>query len=201
MNGGLNQPAIGGSKPVLYARVCTDGTVIDWQWFAAPDQAASLAATRDEVRRRLPLPRPVLSPDPSVGLVVQVATWFAVPAAQWVPVRATASALGATVTVTATPDALTFNPGDGAAPISCAGPGPSFDPSAPTPAEPPACSYIYRDASSAAPGGHGRLASLSVRWQVAWTASNGQTGTLDPLVTTTSITAVVREYQALEQGG
>ncbi|WP_052710810.1 hypothetical protein [Pseudofrankia sp. DC12] len=201
MNGGLDQTAAGGTKAVLYARVCGDGTVADWQWFAVPDRAASLAAARDEVRRRLPLPRPVLSPDPTVGLVVKVATWFAVPASQWVRVQATATALAATVTVTATPDTLVYDPGDGSAPVSCAGPGPAFDPTVPAPVAPPACSYTYRDASTAAPDRHAWPASLSVRWQVGWTASNGQTGALDPLVTTTPITVVVHEYQALEQGG
>jgi hypothetical protein len=201
MNGGLDRTLADGTPAVLYARVCEDGTVTDWRWFAVPNQAALLATAREDVRRRLPLPMPVLSPDPTVGLVVKVATWFAVPAAQWTPIQATATALGTSVTVTATPGTLTFDPGDGATPVSCAGPGPVFDPSAGPSAAAPACSYSYHDASTAAPNGRSWPASLAVRWTVTWTASNGQSGALDPLVTTTPVAAVVREYQAIERSG
>jgi len=199
--GGMNLPDGPGSGLVLYARACADGTVDGWQWFRVADQATAVAAARDDVRRRLPAPQPVLSPDPASGLVVRVATWFAVPATQWAPVRGTATALGESVTVTATPDTLTFDPGDGATPVSCAGPGPTFVPGAAVPSTPPACSYTYRDASTAAPDGQHWQAALSVRWQVTWVASNGQTGTLDPLVTTTPLALTVREYEAIERTG
>jgi len=199
--GGMMLPDGPGPGLVLYARVCADGTVTDWQWFRVADQAAAVAAARDDVRRRLPAPQAVLSPDPAAGLVVRVATWFAVPAAQWAPVRDTATALGESVTVTATPDTLTFDPGDGATPVSCAGPGPTFVPGAAVPSTPPACSYTYRDASTAAPDGQHWQAALSVRWQVTWTASNGQTGTLDPIVTTTPLALTVQEYEAIERTG
>lgn len=189
-----------GVESVLYARVC-DGAVAGWRWFQVLDQAGLLAAASDDVRRRLPVPRPVLSPDPVRGLVVRVATWFAVPGGQWVPVTGTAEALGLAVTVVATPGELVFDPGDGSRAVTCAGPGQTFDPSAPVAAVTPACSYTYRDASTAAVNGRSWPASLSVRWRVTWTASNGQSGVLDPLVTTTAIDAVVREFQAVEGSG
>ncbi|MDT3446427.1 hypothetical protein [Pseudofrankia sp. BMG5.37] len=189
-----------GVESVLYARVC-DGAVVGWQWFQVQDQGDLLTAAADDVRRRLPAPRPVLSPDPARGLVVKVATWFAVPAGQWVPVSGTAEALGLSVTVTATPGELVFEPGDGARSVTCAGPGQMFDPAAPAPAAAPACSYTYRDASTAAPNGRSWPASLSVHWQVAWAASNGQSGALAPLTTTTAVEAVVHEYQAVEGSG
>ncbi|OHV64193.1 hypothetical protein [Pseudofrankia sp. BMG5.36] len=189
-----------GVESVLYARVC-DGAVVGWQWFQVQDQGDLLAAATDDVRRRLPAPRPVLSPDPAQGLVVKVATWFAVPAGQWVPVTGTAEALGLAVAVTATPVALTFDPGDGARPVTCAGPGQTFDPAAPTPASDPACSYVYRDASTAALNGRSWPASLSVRWQVTWLATGGQSGALQALTTTTAVDAVVHEYQAVEGSG
>ncbi|MBL7499308.1 hypothetical protein I6A84_28105 [Frankia sp. CNm7] len=189
-----------GSTSRLYARICEDGTVTGWQWFALADVPSVRASAVDDVRRRLPLPEPVLSPDLTRGLVVNVATWFAAPAGQWVAVTGTAEALGLSVTVTATPVELVFDPGDGAAPVTCAGPGSTFDPSAP-PTVAPACSYTYRDASSAAANGRSWAASLSIRWSVTWTASDGQSGALDPLMTTTVFDAVVREYQALERNG
>ncbi|WP_238427990.1 hypothetical protein [Frankia nepalensis] len=190
-----------GSTSRLYARVCADGTVTDWQWFTLANVPGLRTSAVDDVGRRLPLPVPVLSPDLARGLVVNVATWFAAPAGQWAPVTGTAEALGLSVSVTALPVELVFDPGDGTAPVSCAGPGATFDASAPPPAAAPDCSYIYRDASTAAPNGRFWPASLSIRWSVTWTASDGQTGALDPLITTTPIEAVVHEYQALERNG
>ncbi|MBL7487443.1 hypothetical protein I6A60_24695 [Frankia sp. AgB1.9] len=191
-----------GSVSRLYVRLC-DGKLTTWEWFQVQNVPALQAAAEDEVRQQLPTPKPVLSPDPDSGLVVKVATWFAVPAAQWVAVTATAEALGLSVTVTATPDALVFDPGDGAPPATCPGPGLTFDPVAPPPSNtpPPACSYTYRDASTAAANGRSWAASLSVRWRVTWAVSDGETGLLDPLVTTAPFDAVVREYQAVERSG
>ncbi|MBL7521721.1 hypothetical protein I6A84_27485, partial [Frankia sp. CNm7] len=114
-----------GSTSRLYARICEDGTVTSWQWFALADVPSVRASAVDDVRRRLPLPEPVLSPDLARGLVVNVATWFAAPAGQWTAVTGSAEALGLSVTVTATPVELVFDPGDGAAPVTCAGPGPT----------------------------------------------------------------------------
>jgi hypothetical protein len=66
------------------------------------------------------------------------------------------------------------------------------------PAKPPACSYTYRDASVAAPGGSRWPARLSIRWQVSWTATNGAGGGLGPLTTSSTYAVPVHEIQAIE---
>jgi hypothetical protein len=185
-----------GTRSRLYGRVC-GGQVGGWQWFRVPDAVDLVGAAGVEVRRRLPVPRGVFSPDPALGpALVGVPLWFAVPG-QWAPVTATAAAAGASVTVTATPTTLRFDPGDGAPPVSCVGPGPVFTAGTVEPDRPPACSYTYRDASSVAPDGRSWPASLAIGWRVTWAANNDRTGVLDPLTTQTSVPVVVDQIQTV----
>ncbi|WP_242606947.1 hypothetical protein [Protofrankia symbiont of Coriaria ruscifolia] len=189
-----------GTRSRFYGRVC-DGGVAAWQWLRVPDAADLVAGASAEIRRKLTLPHGVFSPAVTAGSVVaNVPVWFAVPG-QWAPVVATAAIPGAAVTVTATPQRLEFKPGDGTPPVSCVGPGPVFTTGMPEPDRPPACSYTYRDASTAAPDGRAWPAALTIHWQVGWAASNGETGTLAPLTTTTNVPVVVGQIQAIERAG
>jgi len=153
------------------------------------------------VRDKLPVPRAVFSPDvtgQAARAVVHLPLWFAVTPGQWAPVSATASIPGLAATVTARPVWLAFEPGDGGAAVSCTGPGPRYRPGMPEPARPPDCSYTYRDASTTAPGGTTWPARLSIRWQVSWSATNGDSGSLGPLTTTAGYPVPVQEIQAIE---
>jgi hypothetical protein len=165
---------------------------------ASPRELADNAY--ETVRDRLPLPRGVFSPELG-DAVVHLPLWFAVPDGQWTPVAASASIPGLTAVVTATPVQLVFEAGDGSSPVACAGPGPKFRPGMREPASPPACSFTYRDASSVAPGGRAWPASLSIRWQVTWSASTGAGGSLGGLTTTAAYGVPVGEIQAIEQAG
>jgi hypothetical protein len=202
---GTERTEADGSRSRLYARICA-GTIGEWRWLRVPDVDAELLTTATgDIRRRLPAPRGQFSPDVAagaVGAVVNLPVWFAVPGGQWAAVTATAAALGAAVTLTATPTTLRFTPGDGGRAVSCAGPGPVYTPGSAVPAGgPPACSYTYRDASTVAANGRSWPASLTVAWDVTWRASNGESGVLDPLTTSSPVEVVVREIQALERSG
>jgi hypothetical protein len=187
-----------GSRRVLYLRTCEDEETWIWVLQAEPRELA--AASLDTVREKLPKPDAIFSPPlRSASAVVNLPQWFAVPVAQWRPVSGTAEVPGLSATVTATPRTLSFDPGDGHRPVSCRGPGPRWRPGTPEPAHAPACSYTYRDASSVAPGGRAWTARLSVRWAVAWTATNGDGGSLGTLTTTQSYAMPVREIQAVER--
>jgi hypothetical protein len=189
-----------GSRSRLYARVCDDRIVL-WQWLRVPDVADALAAAEQDVRRRLPAPRGRFSPDVTAGaVVVRVPVWFAVPG-QWSAVSASAGIPGGSVTVTATATVLRFDPGDGSPPVSCAGPGPVFVPGTPEPVRPPACSYAFLNASTAAPGGRSWPGALSVDWTVTWTASDGEHGELASVTTRADVPVEVREIEAVERAG
>ncbi|WP_322770523.1 hypothetical protein [Frankia sp. Cr1] len=189
-----------GTRLRLYGRVC-DGTVATWQWLRVSAATDLVATASAEIRRTLPVPHGVFSPNVTAGsAVVNVPVWFAAPG-QWAPVTATATIPGATVTVTAVPQTLEFQPGDGSPAVACTGPGPVFTTGMAEPDRPPACSYTYRDASTVAPGGRAWPAVLTIRWQIGWTASDGETGALAPLTTTTDVPVVVGQIQAIERAG
>jgi hypothetical protein len=192
-----------GRRSVLYWRECAgvaQGSLV-WVPQVAPEELAAQAA--DTVRELLPLPRGVFSPNLSAGhpAVVHVPLWFAVPAAQWEPVSATASVPGLAATVVARPTGLLFRPGDGLGTVECMGPGTTFRPGMQEPAKPPACSHTYSDASTVAPNRRTWPATLSIRWEVSWSASTGVGGSLGTLTTSTDYPVPASEIQAIEQAG
>ena len=96
--------------------------------------------------------------DPTVVLnppgdqVTNLASWLAIQPSQWGAVVASASAGGVTATVTATPEAVLWNLGDGDS-ITCPGPGVLYDPNEPASAQSTYCSYVWPESSANAPGG------------------------------------------------
>jgi hypothetical protein len=190
-----------GSVARLYGRQCADGDIA-WVW-VAPVTALQVAnVARDKVKRLLPIPRAVFSPalSPSSPAVVHVPLWFAVPEGQWHPVSATATVQGVAATVTATPQRLALEPGDKGRTVGCAGPGLKWRSGMAEPDSPPPCSYEYVDASSVAPNGRSWGANLSIRWQVAWVASTGESGDLEDLTTVADYAIPVSEMQGVEIG-
>lgn len=110
--------------------------------------------------------------------------WVANPAANtWGPVSASAAAGGVSVRATARATVVQWDMGDGAT-LTC-GRGAAYAAGA-DPAT--ACTHSYRS-----PGRYQVTATTS--WQVAWSASNGRSGT-DGLQTTSSTVVDVREARA-----
>ncbi|TQS42760.1 hypothetical protein [Cryptosporangium phraense] len=99
-----------------------------------------------------------------------------------------------TVTATAVPERIVWDPGDGGR-VVCRGPGtpwrPGTDPSKPS----PDCGYTFASPSTAEPDGVFRLVA-SVQWRVTW-AGGGQSGVVPALGTSTTTTLRVGESQAL----
>jgi hypothetical protein len=187
----------------LYFRDC--GTDRQWVWVPNLNAQQLAPLARDQVTRLLPKPDATFSPDflhrsLNPFTLVRIPTLFAVPAAQWVPVSAQAEVPGLSVTATATPTQLVFTPGepDGAS-VTCAGPGLIVRTEAEFPVTPPPCSYEYHHASSIAGGTF--AASLTMRWDITWTASTGEGGSLTPASTTVDIAVPVREVQAIITNG
>ena len=116
--------------------------------------------------KQVPLPYPMMSPpveDDGVEHVVGLPFFFGIPAAYWRPITTTATDGFSVVTITATPSALSFAPGDGSAETKrCDGPGRrvlSMD--AAQQAKRTGCYYLYQIAS---PANAEYDATLSITW-------------------------------------
>lgn len=140
------------------------------------------------------------SPDPTRGdpakggqpyTVVNLWTRYFTDPATFTTMSKTVSVRGVSVTVTATPVELSFDPGDGNPPVSCPGPGRAwqesdgFDP--PTAGE---CGYQYR-AVQAIP----ITATESISWTISWIDPAGQTHALPAYATKNSSQLIVEQIQ------
>lgn len=166
-----------------------------------PDVTEDVVAdtTRDAVRERVPALSGLFSPPPSNG-VVKTPLWFWVPAALWRPISVTASVPTPrgviSMTTTATPVTLEFDPGDGTRrSVSCDGPGSPWSPLLGPTAE-SSCSYDFPRPSTRALNGVFRT-RLSVVWEVTWRSNLGAFGRLPDLRLTSSTAMRVRELQTV----
>jgi hypothetical protein len=179
-------------------RDCEGEGQVAWVPDATPEDLAELAV--QEVERLLPAPSPVMSPDVGVGGFVGLETWMQVVAEA--DVSATAGPLpnGLSATTTAQASHLVWEPGDGEV-IECAlwgalptGRDIELEREAP-------CGWWPQFPS--APqfnGGHDDLAfhgTVTIIWEVSWTATNGTGGDLDELRSTVPFTYQVREIQTI----
>ena len=155
-------------------------------------------ALAQEALQRTPLPMPQISmaPDPSIPQLVNLPTFLWIPAGQWRPQTASASAGGVTSTVTATPERVVWDMGQGDT-VVCDGPGSPYDPSLPDDAQPSDCTFTYL-ASSARTADKTFTVTATIEWHVRWSAS-GAPGGGDLGITPRSSTTTVRvaELQVL----
>jgi hypothetical protein len=168
-----------------------------WQYVVGaagvgPDLAALAASAYD----RIPLPFPVPSTAPSLEVrpITGLDTWLWIDPAAWEQRQATAGLAGFSVTVIATPVRVIWDMGEGQPLVECDGPGTVWQPEGPED-QSTDCAYNYRWNSNEEPDGVFR-ASVTVEWGVAWTASNGATGTLAPGRRTTTFDVAVKSIEA-----
>jgi hypothetical protein len=113
---------------------------------------------------------------------VNLWTFYWTDSATWQPLIATAEAGGVSATVTATPTSLSFDPGDGSDPATCASSGRPWAESdgngAPTGG---ACGYRYTHASAGP-----ITATETITWDISWSGSDGTGGQLPSMSTSTS---------------
>lgn len=170
---------------------------------AAPPPPPNPAVLAQQAYEELTLPSPVArrSPpetnsDPAYGgspyTWVGLWTWFWVD--DWQPVQRTVELSGVSATVTATPTALEFDPGDGSGPVTCAGQGrPWTDADGNEPPSGGGCGYMYRSVTPTGPV----TASTSVRWSVAWTSNTGASGAYPDGSSTVASSFLVEQIQVV----
>jgi hypothetical protein len=134
-------------------------------------------------------------------------TWWWVEPGSWRVLRQRTTAGPVWAEVTATPVSSTWDPGDGSQPLVCAGPGTSYDRSRPESEQSTDCAYTYRRSSAGqpqtGPEENDRFFTVTVTttWQVTWTGSGGNGGTLPPLTRTRSFPLAVAQRQTVVTGG
>lgn len=174
-----------------YVLVCENGEgeevvnrVIIYDPAAFVISAAELAA---QAYRELPLvyPDPRTAPPLPADHVVGLSTWLWVPASQWRPLSASASVPGLSATVTATPDVVVWDMGDGSEPVICYGPGTPY-----APGETTDCKHAYSYSGT-------YEVAVEIRWRVRWQATDGTGGTLPVAWRGTRFALDVVEVQAV----
>lgn len=153
----------------------------------SPRDAAALVADMAVSQLVLPTPDVATSP-PRGGLtLVGVPVWF------WTtntaPVSTTATIPGLSATLTATLDSTTVTVDDTT--TTCHHGGTPYDPTHPnaTGSGGLACAHTFQT--------HGaRTATITTRWRLTWTATNGQSGTLVDRTRPTTVTLNPHQAQA-----
>ncbi len=199
---------------VLYAVSCPGQPVVE-RWVTVtptpgggldprvtPPDLVPLAWAR--AQRQLPTPVPRIAPAdlaPDGFAFVQASTFFWVDqaAGQWDTVSATASLAGLSLTVSVMPELLVVTTGDGTT-LQCPG-APPF----PQDADPEAfdgCGHVYKHSSATAPNGKTFPVTVAIVWHATWQASNGESGDLGSLTTTSAVRELpVAEIQAVVVDG
>ena len=151
---------------------------------------------------------PTLATDPAIGVssVVNAPVFVEVTNWQGQIVKGPECVFFVCVSITATPT-LSFDPGDGSAPITCAPPGSRYVPGGPPLADQAvgACAHTYQLRT----GVEGRPDEwpgvVSVTWDVAWTSSvggaAGPSGSFAPLVFSTGLPRAVDEVATVVVDG
>jgi hypothetical protein len=158
---------------------------------AAPAPAPELIAA--EAYERVPLVAPVVQTSPPVGApqLVGFPTWLWVDEGSWRTFDATAEVPGLSVTVTATPERVVWDMGDGNQ-VMCDGPGTPWVEGGDQTTD---CEYTYQFTGT-------YTVTATITWAVTWEAlPTGETGTLADATRSGTAQLTVSERQAVISHG
>jgi len=158
-----------------------------------PDLAAMARQAYDEVPFGFPVP--VTSPGIDIDQITGLPTWLWIEPASWTELSARAEIPGFWVEVTARPQRVVWDMGDGET-VTCDGPGTPYDPAVADGAQSTDCSHVFQHTSVDEPDGQ-YAASVTVEWSVAWESSTGAGATLAGASRTTTFALTVTERQAV----
>ena len=168
----------GGADPFYWAPAAVDPVDL------VPDALAS-------ARAQLPAPTPAINPDITAGGIVNLGMWLAVDDPGTTTARASLTNVWAQVT--ATVSHLEIDPGTGDT-VYCDGLGTPIPESALDSVEEGPCGYTYRRSS---PDDNPFQLAITTVHDVAWSTSDGRTGTLAEVRRTVTVGYDVDEIQTI----
>jgi len=183
--------------PVQYAFAASAAAALP-----PPQPPPNPAVLAQQAYTQLALPKPTLgrSPDLAKGdpakggqsyTIVNLWTRYFTDPATWAPASRTVTLRGVFATVTATPTALMFDPGDGNAAVFCAGPGaPWSEADGFNPPSEGECGYQYKKVEATPIVG-----TESISWTVSWIGSGGSGGQFPAATTSASSQFIVEQIQ------
>ncbi len=203
----LDRDATGAPKWVV---IGSDGTAYGWFFLSCDGELVDvfllpLDPTRtrpatsvmaEQAYRHLPVPAPKVAFNPPGLAIVGEPTWLWVDPSSWRRRTTTVGVTGFSVTVSATPESVTWRFGAGLPPLTCAGPGTPYDRNRPAGAQRTGCAHTFRRGSAREPAG-AFAASATVTWRIDWQASDGTRGSLPPLRRTTWFGLRVAEVETV----
>ena len=165
-----------------------------WQTAPSPDPAILLPGATRTATEQIGMPLPALSPTGDVA--INLGMWLAVEQAGPYVARAAFndSVWAETTAMVAT---TSFDFGDGTAPIVCDGIGTPIPADRLDSPEPGACGHVHTDHADIGP----HTLIITVTWRVTWRLSNGRTGQLADIVTSTQHDYSVFEIQTVGVSG
>jgi hypothetical protein len=173
----------------------------------SPTPAQPSAGTLAErARSAASLPSPTIHTAPAhigkaPGTAVNLKTWLWIGSSIWHPVSTSATAGRLTATVTAVPVSVTWDTGDGHV-LVCRGPGTPWNPLDGAGSQETSCFYIWRTSSLGQPvdgpgGAPAYRLSATINWEVSWSASDGRSGSLPPMYTSSAVYLPVMQIEAV----
>ncbi|WP_121182001.1 hypothetical protein [Nocardiopsis sp. Huas11] len=151
------------------------------------------AVLAEQARAVMRLPEPDIGTAPALGKprFVNLPSWMWVEAQDWGPVSATASVSAGSVTVTAAPERVVWDTGDGHE-VVCTGPGTVFSEAVFREEGSPDCGHTY---TALPAGGAGATVDLVAVWEwaVSWSTTDGRGGGLEGLTTSSTVAVPVSE--------
>ena len=183
---------------------CTggDGVVVreEWRQWTPADAAAMARELAIEAAAELPVPYPSPAMSPAIDgeQLVGFPSWLWVDPASWRALEATASIPWLSATAVATPVRARWDMGDESGEVVCDGPGTPYDPVGADAGQSTDCKHIFQWASVTAEDQAGAYdATVYIDWDIAWTATNGEQGSLPVTTRGTTFPVRVIERQAV----
>jgi hypothetical protein len=197
--GGIYWKTCGGQSQDKYSGTSNGGVFIPLRNRGGP--VADPGDLAEEAMERTPLPDPTIgmAPAPHIPQLVNLETFLWIPAEQWKPFTASASAGPVTSTVTATPKRVIWDMGQGDT-VVCDGPGHPYNPALSDEANPSTCRFTYRTSSAGQPDEKFTV-TATMEWETTWTVSGAAGGGgLGTLRRSSSVSVKVAELQGLNVG-
>jgi hypothetical protein len=133
---------------------------------------------------------------PAGDQVVNLPSWLWVDRSQFAPQTSSVAAGAVNVTVTAIPERVTWNMGDGAQ-VVCAGPGTPYDATRADASQSTDCGYTYRRSSANQPNQRYAV-TATIDWHATFTVTGAPGGgTLGTIQRSTTVGVQVGEVQAV----